>query len=53
MRIQYYFMAWTTPTSKPVVLWVEAKNQISARNLIIKQNPYVRKLIFTHSKRIE
>ena len=53
MRVYYYFKAWTKESSKPVTLWVEAKNQGAARNLIMSQNPFVTRLMFTHTKRTE
>lgn len=52
MRIIYYFLAYTQGTSKPIKLWVEANNQLSARSMIMRENPYITRLQFTHSKRI-
>lgn len=53
MRIQFYFLAYTTGTSKPVVVWTEANNQLAAREKIMRENPYVSRLQFQRSKRIE
>ena len=53
MRILWYFQAWTKDSTKPITLWVEAKNQMSARNLIMRENPFITKLMFHHTKRIE
>lgn len=53
MRILYYFLAYTTGTSKPVTIWVEANNQLAAREKIMKENPYVSRLQFQRTKRIE
>ena len=53
MRIQFYFLAYTQGASRPLRLWVEANNQQSARNQIMRENPYISRLQFTHSKRIE
>lgn len=53
MRIIWYFQDWTKDASKPITLWVESKNQMSARNQIIRENPFVTKLMFQHTKRIE
>ena len=53
MRILWYFLAWTKDSSKPITLWVESKNQMSARNLILRENPFITKLMFHKSKRIE
>ena len=39
MRILWYFRAWTKESTKPITLWVEAKNQGAARNLIFRENP--------------
>lgn len=53
MRIQFYFLAYTKGTSKPVVVWTEANNQLAAREKIMRENPYVSRLQFQRSKRIE
>lgn len=53
MRILWYFMAWTKESTKPIRLWVEAKNQGAARNLIFRENPFITKLMFYKSTRIE
>lgn len=53
MRILWYFLAYTKDATKPVVLWVEAKNQMAARNLIMRENPFITKLMFQRTKRIE
>lgn len=53
MRILWYFLAYSQGATKPIVIWVEAKNQESARNMIHRENPYLRKLIFQRTKRIE
>lgn len=53
MRILWYFMAWTKESAKPITLWVEAKNQGAARNLIMRANPFVTKLMLYKSTRIE
>lgn len=39
--------------NKPITLWVEAKNQMAARNMIHRENPFITKLMFHHTKRIE
>ena len=53
MRILWYFLAWTKDSSKPITLWVEAKNQGAARNQIMRENPYITRLMFQRTKRIE
>ena len=53
MRILWYFQAWTKDATKPITLWVEAKNQMAARNQIMRENPFITKLIFCRTKRIE
>lgn len=53
MRIIYYFLAYTQGASKPIKLWVEANNQQSARNIIMRENPYISRLMFQRSRRIE
>ena len=53
MRILWYFQAWTKDSSKPITLRVESKNQMSARNQIIRENPFITKLMFCRTKRIE
>ena len=49
MRILWYFRAWTKDSTKPIRLWVEAKNQMAARNLILRENPFITKLTFYKS----
>ena len=53
MRILWYFQAWTKDATKPITLWVESKNQMAARNQIIRENLFITKLIFCRTKRIE
>lgn len=53
MRIQFIFLAYTQGTSRPIKLWVEANNQMSARSTIMRENPYITRLQFLHTKRIE
>lgn len=53
MRVLWYFLAYSQGSTKPIVIWVEAKNQAAARNMIHRENPYLRKLIFQRTKRIE
>ena len=53
MRILWYFQAWTKDATKPITLWVESKNQMAARNQIVRENPFITKLIFCRTKRIE
>lgn len=53
MRILWYFLAYSQGATKPITLWVEAKNQMAARNQIIRENPFITKLIFCRTKRIE
>lgn len=53
MRILWYFMAWTNESTKPIILWVEANNQGAARNLIFRENPFISKLMFYKSTRID
>ena len=53
MRTLWYFQAWTKDATKPITLWVESKNQMAARNQIIRENPFITKLIFCRTKRIE
>ena len=52
MRILWYFMAWTKESTKPIKMWVEAKNQMSARTMILRENPFITKLMFYKSTRI-
>lgn len=52
MRILWYFQAWTKDATKPITLWVEAKNHEAARNMIHRENPFITKLMFHHTKRI-
>lgn len=47
------FQAWTKDATKPITLWVESKNQMAARNQIMRENPFITKLIFCRTKRIE
>lgn len=53
MRILWYFQVWTKDSSKPITLWVEAKNQESARNMIMRENPFITRLMFNRTKRID
>ena len=53
MRILWYFRVWTKESTKPITLWVEAKNQGAARNLIFCENPFISKLMFYKTTRIE
>ena len=53
MRILWYFRAWAKESTKPITLWVEANNQGVARNLIFRENPFITKLMFYKSTRIE
>ncbi len=53
MRILWYFRAWTKESTKPITLWVEAKNQGAARNLIFRENSFISKLMFYKTTRIE
>lgn len=53
MRILWYFLAYSQGTTKPIVIWVEAKNQMAARNMIHRENPFITKLMFQRTKRIE
>ena len=53
MRILWYFLAYSQGATKPIVLWVEAKNQMAARNMIHRENPFITKLMFQRTKRIE
>lgn len=53
MQILWYFQAWTKDATKPITLWVESKNQMAARNQIMRENPFITKLMFHKSKRIE
>ena len=53
MRILWYFQAWTKDATKSITLWVESKNLMAARNLILRENPFITKLMFHKSKRIE
>lgn len=53
MRILWYFWAWTKDATKPIILWVEAKNQMAARNMIHRENPFITKLMYQRTKRIE
>ena len=52
MQILWYFQAWTKDSSKPITLWVEAKNQEAARNSIMRENPFITRLMFIRTKRI-
>lgn len=51
MRILWYFRAWTKESTKHITLWVEAKG--AARNLIFRENPFISKLMFYKTTRIE
>ena len=53
MRILWYFRAWTKESTKPITLWVEARNQEAARNSIFRENPFISKLMFYKTTRIE
>lgn len=53
MRIQYYFQAWTKGCPRPITLWVEAKNQESARSMIMRENPFITRLALQRTKRID
>ena len=53
MRILWHFRAWTKDSTEPIRLWVETKNQMAARNLILRENPFITKLTFYKSTRIE
>lgn len=53
MRILWFFQAWTKDSSKPITLWVEAKNQELARNMIMRENPFITRLMFNRTKRID
>ena len=52
MQILWYFHAWTKNSTKPITLWVEAKNHESARNAVMRENPYINRLMFIRTKRI-
>lgn len=52
MQILWYFQAWTKDSTKPITLWVEAKNQSAARNSIMRENPFITRLMFIRTKRI-
>lgn len=52
MRVLWYFQAWTRESTKPITLWVEANNQTSARNAIMRENPFITRLMFIRTKRI-
>lgn len=53
MRILFYFHAYTQGQQHPVTLRVEANNQLAARGIIMRENPYITKLIYLRSQRIE
>lgn len=53
MRILWYFHVYTQGQQHPVTLWVEANNQLAARGIIMRENPYINRLIYLRSKRIE
>ena len=40
MQILWYFNAWTKDSTKPITLWVEAKNHEAARNAIMREPFY-------------
>ena len=50
--VDYKFHAWTKDSTKPITLWVEAKNHESARNAVMRENPYINRLMFIRTKRI-
>lgn len=52
MQILWYFNAWTKESTKPITLWVEAKNHEAARNATMRENPYINRLMFIRTKRI-
>lgn len=52
MQILWYFNAWTKESTKPITLWVEAKNHETARNAIMRENSFIAKLMFIKTKRI-
>ena len=52
MQILWYFQAWTKDSSKPITLWVEARNHEAARNAIMRENPFIIRLMFVRTKRI-
>ena len=52
MQILWYFQAWTKDSSKPITLWVEARNHEAARNAIMRENPFITRLMFIRTKRI-
>lgn len=52
MKIQFIFLAYTLGTSRPVKLWVEANNQAAARNIIMRENPYISRLHLIRTKRV-
>ena len=52
MQILWYFQAWTKDSSKPITLWVEARNHEAARNSIMRENPFITRLMFIRTKRI-
>jgi len=52
MRLLFYFQAWTKDSSKPITLWVEANNQGAAREAIMRENPFITRLMFIRTKRI-
>ena len=43
----------TKESSKPITLWTEALNQMAARNQIMRENPFIDRLMFMRTKRIE
>ena len=52
MQILWYFQAWTKDSSKPITLWVEARNHEAARSAIMRENPFITRLMFIRTKRI-
>ena len=52
MQILWYFQAWTKDSSKPITLWIEARNHEAARNAIMRENPFITRLMFVRTKRI-
>ena len=52
MQILWNFNAWTKDSTKPITLWVEAKNHEAACNAVMRENPYINRLMFIRTKRI-
>lgn len=53
MRILWYFHAYTQGQAHPVTIWAEAATQMAARNAIMAENPFVIRLQFLRTKRID